>query len=238
MMDCDTTGIEPDIALVKYKKLVGEGYLKIVNNTVPPPCGSSATRRPRSRRSSPTSTSARRSRAPRRSARSTSPSSTAPSSRATGSRSIAPMGHIRMMAAVQPFLSGAISKTVNMPEAATVEEIEQIYLEGWRLGLKAIAIYRDNSKRSQPLSTSKLKSSDETKAASEVVEELRKQLRGGPGRGHEAPSPPAAGRADRRHPQVRHRRPRGLHHGRPLPRRPAGRDLPQDGQGGLHGLRG
>ena len=81
-----------------------------------------------------------------------------------------------MMAAVQPFLSGAISKTVNMPEAATVEEIEQIYLEGWRLGLKAIAIYRDNSKRSQPLSTSKLKSDDETKAAGDVVAELRRQL--------------------------------------------------------------
>ena len=93
-----------------------------------------------------------------------------------GVRSILPMGHVRMMAAVQPFLSGAISKTVNMPEAATVEEIEQIYLEGWKLGLKAIAIYRDNSKRSQPLSTSKLKSDDETKAAGDVVAELRKQL--------------------------------------------------------------
>jgi ribonucleoside-diphosphate reductase alpha chain len=86
------------------------------------------------------------------------------------------MGHVRMMAAVQPFLSGAISKTVNMPEAATVEEIEQIYLQGWKLGLKAIAIYRDNSKRSQPLSTSKLKSDVETKAASEVVEELHRKL--------------------------------------------------------------
>jgi len=86
------------------------------------------------------------------------------------------MGHVRMMAAVQPVLSGAISKTVNMPEAATVDEIEQIYLEGWKLGLKAIAIYRDNSKRSQPLSTSKLKSDDETKAATEIVAELRKQL--------------------------------------------------------------
>jgi ribonucleoside-diphosphate reductase alpha chain len=86
------------------------------------------------------------------------------------------MGHVRMMAAVQPFLSGAISKTVNMPEAATVDEIEQIYLEGWKLGLKAIAIYRDNSKRSQPLSTTKLKSDDENKAAGDVVAELRRQL--------------------------------------------------------------
>jgi ribonucleoside-diphosphate reductase alpha chain len=80
------------------------------------------------------------------------------------------------MSAVQPFLSGAISKTVNMPESATAEEIEQIYLEGWRRGLKAIAIYRDNSKRSQPLSTSRLKSDDETKEASDVIEGLRRKL--------------------------------------------------------------
>ena len=72
-----------------------------------------------------------------------------------GERSIAPMGHVRMMAAVQPFLSGAISKTVNMPEAATVEDVEKIYLEGWRLGLKALAIYRDNCKVGQPLSAGK-----------------------------------------------------------------------------------
>jgi ribonucleoside-diphosphate reductase alpha chain len=176
MMDCDTTGIEPDIALVKYKKLVGEGYLKIVNNTVPAAL--------RQLGYTPTEVeeivayidereTIEGAPALRREHLTVFDCAFKPRN---GSRSIAPMGHIRMMAAVQPFLSGAISKTVNMPEAATVEEIEQIYLEGWRLGLKAIAIYRDNSKRSQPLSTSKLKSSDETKAASEVVEELRKQL--------------------------------------------------------------
>ena len=176
MMDCDTTGIEPDIALVKYKKLVGEGYLKIVNNTVP-----AALRR---LGYTPTEVEEIVAYIDERET-----IEGAPALRKehltvfdcafkprNGTRSIAPMGHVRMMAAVQPFLSGAISKTVNMPEAATVEEIEQIYLEGWKLGLKAIAIYRDNSKRSQPLSTSKLKSTDETKAASEVVEELRKQL--------------------------------------------------------------
>jgi len=176
MMDCDTTGIEPDIALVKYKKLVGEGYLKIVNNTVPAAL--------RKLGYTPTEVEDIVAYIDERET-----IEGAPALRKehltvfdcafkprNGTRSIAPMGHIRMMAAVQPFLSGAISKTVNMPEAATVEEIEQIYLEGWRLGLKAIAIYRDNSKRSQPLSTSKLKSSDETKAASDVVEELRKQL--------------------------------------------------------------
>jgi ribonucleoside-diphosphate reductase alpha chain len=91
-----------------------------------------------------------------------------------GERSIHYMGHVRMMAAVQPFLSGAISKTVNMPEAATAEEIEQVYLEGWKLGLKAIAIYRDGSKRSQPLSTGKKKDSDAAESA--TVAELRAQL--------------------------------------------------------------
>ena len=152
MMDCDTTGIEPDIALIKYKKLVGEGFLKIVNQTVPAGAEQAWLQpRTRSRRSSTTSTSRRRSRAPRASSRSTSRSSTARSSRSTAAASIHYMGHIRMMGAVQPFISGAISKTVNMPEAATAEEIEQVYLEGWKQGLKAIAIYRDNSKRSQPL---------------------------------------------------------------------------------------
>ena len=176
MMDCDTTGIEPDIALVKYKKLVGEGYLKIVNNTVPGAL--------RQLGYTPTQVEEIVAFIDERETIEGAPGlkpehlpvfDCAFKPR-NGTRSIAPMGHVRMMAAVQPFLSGAISKTVNMPEAATVEEIEQIYLEGWRLGLKAIAIYRDNSKRSQPLSTSKLKSDDETKAASEVVEELRKQL--------------------------------------------------------------
>src|SRR5690348_6138830 len=80
---------------------------------------------------------------------------------AMGERAISPMGHVRMMAAVQPFLSGAISKTVNMPEAATVEDIEKIYIEGWKLGLKALAIYRDNCKVGQPLSVAKKKTAEE-----------------------------------------------------------------------------
>jgi ribonucleoside-diphosphate reductase alpha chain len=94
-----------------------------------------------------------------------------------GERSIHYMGHVRMMGAIQPFLSGAISKTVNMPVAATVDEIEQVYLEGWKLGLKAIAIYRDGSKRSQPLSTGKKKDEGTADpAAAETIEQLRKQL--------------------------------------------------------------
>jgi ribonucleoside-diphosphate reductase alpha chain len=176
MLDCDTTGIEPDIALVKYKKLVGEGYLKIVNNMVP-----GALRKlgytPDQAEEIVAYVDERETieGAPGLKPEHLTVFDCAFKPR-NGVRSILPMGHVRMMAAVQPFLSGAISKTVNMPEAATVEEIEQIYLEGWKRGLKAIAIYRDNSKRSQPLSTSKLKSDDETKAASEVVEELRRKL--------------------------------------------------------------
>jgi ribonucleoside-diphosphate reductase alpha chain len=176
MMDCDTTGIEPDIALVKYKKLVGEGYLKIVNQTVP-----GALRKlgytPNQVEEIVAFVDERETieGAPGLKPEHLTVFDCAFKPR-NGVRSILPMGHVRMMAAVQPFLSGAISKTVNMPEAATAEEIEQIYLEGWRRGLKAIAIYRDNSKRSQPLSTSKLKSDDETKAATDVVEELRRKL--------------------------------------------------------------
>ncbi len=176
MMDCDTTGIEPDIALIKYKKLVGEGYLKIVNGTVP-----GALRKlgytPDQVEEIVAYVDDRETieGAPGLKPEHLTVFDCAFKPR-NGSRSILPMGHVRMMAAVQPFLSGAISKTVNMPEAATADEIEQIYLQGWKLGLKAIAIYRDNSKRSQPLSTSKLKSDDENKAASDVIEELRRKL--------------------------------------------------------------
>ncbi len=155
MMDCDTTGVEPDIALVKYKKLVGGGVLKIVNNTVP-----RALKR-----------LGYDSRDVQHIVEYIDEQETiegAPGLRpehlsvfdcafkpARGARSIAPLGHVRMMAAAQPFISGAISKTINMPENATVEDIEQAYVESWRLGLKAVAIYRDNCKKVQPLNTAK-----------------------------------------------------------------------------------
>ncbi|HEX8938772.1 MAG TPA: vitamin B12-dependent ribonucleotide reductase [Candidatus Limnocylindrales bacterium] len=174
MMDCDTTGIEPDIALIKYKKLVGEGFLKIVNNTVP-----LALRR--------LGYDALQVEEIVRYVNERETIEGAPGLRpehlavfdcafkpVNGERSIHYMGHVRMMAAVQPFLSGAISKTVNMPEAAAAEDIEQVYLEGWKLGLKAIAIYRDNSKRSQPLSTGKKK--DDDSVVNETVAELQAQL--------------------------------------------------------------
>jgi ribonucleoside-diphosphate reductase alpha chain len=167
MMDCDTTGIEPDIALVKYKKLVGEGFLKIVNQTVP------AALRKLGYKSEQVDAIVAyiNDRETIEGAPELKPEHLPVFDCAfkpvNGTRSIHYMGHLRMMSAVQPFLSGAISKTVNMPEAATTEEIETVYLEGWRMGLKAIAIYRDNSKRSQPLMTGKKKDKDAASGAAE-----------------------------------------------------------------------
>ncbi|MGV3721569.1 MAG: vitamin B12-dependent ribonucleotide reductase, partial [Actinomycetota bacterium] len=169
MMDCDTTGIEPDIALVKYKTLVGGGFLKIVNQTVP-----QALRKLRYSEGAiidivqyieehgtiegapglreehlPVFDCAFRPQ--------------------NGTRSIHHMGHVKMMGAAQPFLSGAISKTVNVPEEATVEEIADAYYQSWKMGLKAVAIYRDNSKRTQPLATSLKSGKAEKKAAVEAA---------------------------------------------------------------------
>ena len=154
MMDCDTTGIEPDLALVKYKKLVGGGIIKIVNNTVPQALIKLGYT-PEQVEMIVTHID------------STGTIEGAPALKdehlpvfdcsfrpQNGKRSIHYMGHVRMMAATQPFISGAISKTINMPEESTVEDVMDAYLESWRLGLKAVAIYRDNSKRSQPLSSS------------------------------------------------------------------------------------
>ncbi|HEX6339332.1 MAG TPA: vitamin B12-dependent ribonucleotide reductase [Jiangellaceae bacterium] len=168
MMDCDTTGVEPDLALVKFKKLVGGGSMQIVNQTVP--------------------------RALRKLGYQEEQIEAiveyiaehghvvdAPGLRtehyevfdcAMGARAIKPMGHVNMMAAIQPFLSGAISKTVNMPEKATVEEIEDIYFQGWKLGLKALAIYRDNCKVGQPLSDARGRKAS-AEAEKEVVVEYR-----------------------------------------------------------------
>jgi ribonucleoside-diphosphate reductase alpha chain len=155
LMDCDTTGIEPDIAIVKYKSLVGGGVMKIVNNTVPEAL----------RRLGYTDLEAKSilahieehdtiEGAPELKDEHL-PIFDCAFKPGNGTRSIHYMGHIKMMAAAQPFISGAISKTVNMPTNATAEEIVGTYMEGWKLGLKAIAIYRDGSKRTQPLMTKK-----------------------------------------------------------------------------------
>jgi ribonucleoside-diphosphate reductase alpha chain len=156
MMDCDTTGVEPDFSLVKFKKLVGGGSMQIVNQTIP--------------------------RALRRmgyaeetveaiveyiaehghvvDAPGLKPEHYEVFDCAMGERAISPMGHVRMMAAVQPFISGAISKTVNLPETATIDEIEEIHFQAWKMGIKALAIYRDNCKVGQPLSDAKAKKAE------------------------------------------------------------------------------
>jgi ribonucleoside-diphosphate reductase alpha chain len=165
-MDCDTTGVEPDIAIVKYKRLVGGGLIKIVNQTVP-----EALRK--------LGYSEREVEAIVAHINANDTIEGAPHLKdehlpvfdcafrsSSGARSIHYMGHIRMMSAVQPFLSGAISKTVNLPNECTVEDIEDAYIQAWKLGLKAIAVYRDGCKRTQPLSTTmKQATSDGSKTA-------------------------------------------------------------------------
>jgi ribonucleoside-diphosphate reductase alpha chain len=164
-MDCDTTGIEPDLALVKHKKLVGGGSMEIVNQTVPRALECLGYNE--ADREAIVAYIADHGHV-----------IGAPALReehysvfdcAMGERSIAPMGHVHMMAAVQPFLSGAISKTVNLPETATVEDVEEVYHQGWKLGLKALAIYRDNCKVGQPLSAKKKEIDKAVEAAVEEV---------------------------------------------------------------------
>ncbi|MBI3648548.1 MAG: vitamin B12-dependent ribonucleotide reductase [Actinobacteria bacterium] len=171
MMDCDTTGIEPELALVKTKKLVGGGTMQFVNQTVPRALDklgyepaqiddivayiaehNSVAGAPHLR-----------------------PEHEPVFDTAMGAQPIHYMGHVRMMAAAQPFISGAISKTVNMPEEATVEEVEQLFAESWKLGLKAVAIYRDNCKVAQPLSADKRKSAQVSEPAA-LAEPVRRRL--------------------------------------------------------------
>ena len=178
LMDCDTTGVEPDIALVKYKWLVGGGMMKIVNSTVPLALETLGYQ--------PKEVEAILDYIDKNDTIEGAPYIKEDDlpvfdcafKAKNGKRSIHYMGHIKMMGAVQPFLSGAISKTVNMPESATAEDIKEVYLEGWKLGLKAIAIYRENSKRSQPLTTSQ---NEDTRAGSkqvkaEVLRPARKRM--------------------------------------------------------------
>ncbi|WP_422750033.1 vitamin B12-dependent ribonucleotide reductase [Micromonospora sp. WMMD1219] len=169
MMDCDTTGVEPDLALVKFKKLVGGGSMQIVNQTVPRALRSLGY--PEEQVEAIVEHIADHGHVV--DAPGLKPEHYPVFDCAMGERSIAPMGHVRMMAAVQPFISGAISKTVNMPEQATVEDVEKIYFEGWKLGLKALAIYRDNCKVGQPLSAAKPnKATAETQAPAAEVEKV------------------------------------------------------------------
>ena len=216
LMDCDTTGIEPDFSLVKFKELVGGGQMTIVNRTVPlalQTLGYSEQEIEQIEAHLAESATI----------------VGAPGLRdehlsvfdvAVGERAISPMGHIKMMAAAQPFISGAISKTVNLPESVSVSDIADVYTDGWKLGLKALAIYRDGSKTAQALRTDAGEKNEEPAAA---VAEL-----GAPG------SPAHAARAPVAHTQVLRRRARGLHHGGRVRGRLDRRGLPdRRGQGGL-----
>jgi ribonucleoside-diphosphate reductase alpha chain len=177
MMDCDTTGVEPDIALVKYKKLVGGGLMKIVNGTVPMALEKLGYTKPEIEaiihfidenetiEGAPFLKDEHL------------PVFDCAFKATQGERSIHYMGHIRMMGATQPFISGAISKTVNVPTEATVEDIEQAYIESWRLGAKAVSIYRDGSKRTQPLNTSRAGVADTRNAGAEVREVVREVVK-------------------------------------------------------------
>src|SRR5271170_954088 len=169
MMDCDTTGVEPDLALVKYKKLVGGGMIKIVNQTVPTALFKLGYDHDQAN-------------AIVSYIDATGTIEGAPHIKddhlavfdcsfkpAKGTRSIAYMGHLRMMAAAQPFISGAISKTVNLPENASVEDIMEAYLQAWKLGLKAVAVYRDGCKKSQPLSAAGTKTANSSKEDSRTA---------------------------------------------------------------------
>jgi ribonucleoside-diphosphate reductase alpha chain len=153
MMDCDTTGIEPDFSLVKFKKLVGGGSMQIVNQTVP----LALQKLGYAQETVEAIVEFIAANGHVIDAPGLKPEHYEVFDCALGARSIAPMGHVRMMAACQPFLSGAISKTVNLPEEATVEEVEEVHLEAWRMGIKALAVYRDNCKVGQPLSDGKAK---------------------------------------------------------------------------------
>ena len=249
MMDCDTTGVEPATGLVTYKLLAGGGTMKIVNRNVPLALRSLGyepylvdqivahvakhdTIEDVERNGVRSRSGLKAEHLPVFDCALPAPN---------GSRSIAWRGHVRMMAAVQPFLSGAISKTVNMPADSTARDIRDAYMEGWRLGLKSLAIYRDGSKGSQPLSTSRPGSADPCVPADPAAPPpaaARAEPSSRPG-SPPPPRPAATCRATRRSltAPLRDRRPRRLRHGRVLPGRPARRGVHQDGQGGVHGRR-
>ena len=171
MMDCDTTGVEPDIALVKYKKLVGGGMMKIVNQTVPMALAKLGYEEDQIQEISAFIDEHETIEGAPHLKDKDLPVFDCAFKPASGDRSIDYMGHIRMIGATQPFISGAISKTVNVPKEATVEEIQQAYIDAWRLGTKAVSIYRDGSKRTQPLNTSR----DGQKTVIDGIEQLVRQ---------------------------------------------------------------
>ena len=167
-MSCDTTGLEPDLALVKFKKLVGGGSMQIVNGTVP-----QALRRLGYQEEQIEAIVAHiADHGNVVDAPGLKPEHYEVFDCAMGERSISAMGHVRMMAAIQPWISGALSKTVNLPETATVEDVEEVYFEAWKMGVKALAIYRDNCKVGQPLSA-KTKEKEKAEVTAKAEETIR-----------------------------------------------------------------
>jgi ribonucleoside-diphosphate reductase alpha chain len=175
MMDCDTTGVEPDLALVKFKKLVGGGVMKIVNNTVPAALSKLGYTEDEIREITRHIDENGMIEGASHVKPEHLPAFDCAFKPQRGTRFIHYMGHLKMMSAVQPFISGAISKTVNVPESITVDQIGDLFMQGWRLGVKAIAIYRDNSKRTQPLNASS--GSKGKEAASKAVAQEFKAVR-------------------------------------------------------------
>ena len=214
MMDCDTTGVEPDFSLVKSKKLVGGGEITIVNKTVPMALDKLGY--------APNEVEEIVAFIDERNTVVGAPHLKTEHfpvfDCAIGDRAIHYMGHVKMMGAVQPFISGALSKTVNLPEQTTVDEISQLFVESWQLGVKAIAIYRDNCKVAQPLS-----GKDDAGATTLAPVAVRRRA---------AAAPPPAGRPRRGRPQVQGRRVRGLHPRRPVRGRDARRHLRGHREGG------
>ncbi len=253
LMDCDTTGVEPDIALIKYKVLAGGGTLKIVNRTVP-----EALRRLGYGAGEIEQIVAHVER------HDTIEDATLDDGTVVatplkaehlpvfdcafkayrGKRSIHYRAHLSMMGATQPFISGAISKTVNLPGDATIADIRDAYLQAWKMGLKCVAIYRDGSKRSQPLNTRKTGEGSATTSAESVadelaarVKELEAEVAHVRNEAGKPPAPPPPRDAQGGDPQVQHRRSRGLPDRGPVRRRAPGRAVRDHGQGGQHDRR-
>ena len=247
LMDCDTTGIEPDIALVKYKLLAGGGLLKIVNRTVPEALhrlGYSAQECERIIAHIEKYDTIE----DVEDGGQTVPSGLKPEHLPVfdcafkpyrGQRSIQYLAHLKMMGAAQPFISGAISKTVNMPNDSTVEDIRDAYVQAWKMGLKCVAIYRDGSKRSQPLNTKRTNEGGDKAAAVDTsalearIKELEAEVAKLARPGGQTVAPPPLRHAHGDHAQVRHRGPRRLSDRRIVREQPAGRAVHHDGEGRL-----
>ena len=228
LMDCDTTGVEPDFSLVKFKELVGGGQMTIVNRTVPLALQTLGY----SDEQIEQIEAYINEHGTIVGARDLADEHLPVFDVAVGERAISHMGHIKMMGAVQPFISGAISKTVNLPETATVDDIADAYAQAWQLGVKALAIYRDGSKTAQALRT------DAQKAGAGGAGGRDRAGGGGSARQGSAQAAADAARAPLDHAQVLDRRPRGLHHRRHVRGRLGRRDLPdRHRQGGLDAAR-